>query len=477
MTALTPVQIEALRRSANKKGFCQWLEMGLGKTLVALQEFQNLVDADRVVSRLVVICPNSFKGGWREEIEKHGFDFDVHVVETDKVKAAQEFVSRATFTKPPVLVVHYQGVRLPHIRNLVEKFKEGRFVMLVIDESIALKDPRAQQTQAVFGIARGCSVVRMLSGKPQTQGPCDLWSQLYLTGATEGQSYWSFKNTYCRLGGWKMKEIVGTQNEGQLQKRMSPYAFIAKKEDWLVGMPEKVYTTRRYALTPILAQKYAEMEKLFVTWVETQGGKERVSVEIAVTKYQKLSQITAGFIHNEDGTAKALVPDKDNPRLHLLADVLDEIEGKVAVVFVNRYIGDQLWRFFGSRHMQPAIIIGDMKTEEVQHHKHRFNNDPACKVILLQAVAGKYGHTILGDQLNVGDACSHMIFYQSSYSLDDRSQVEDRIHRMGQRASACTYVDLAGSEMDYNVLGALQRKESLYQKIMGMAGSASARAA
>ena len=39
---------------------------------------------DKICTRLVVIAPNSFKSGWRAEIEKHGFDFDVHVYEASK---------------------------------------------------------------------------------------------------------------------------------------------------------------------------------------------------------------------------------------------------------------------------------------------------------------------------------------------------------------------------------------------------------
>ena len=71
---LDPVQIEALKFGAGKRGVGYFLEMGLGKTLLALEEFSR---AD--LTRLVVVSPNSFKRGWQDEIEKHGFSFDVHV--------------------------------------------------------------------------------------------------------------------------------------------------------------------------------------------------------------------------------------------------------------------------------------------------------------------------------------------------------------------------------------------------------------
>ena len=58
-----------------------------------------------------------------------------------------------------------------------------------------------------------------------------------------------------------------------------------------------------------------------------------------------------------------------------------------------------------------------------------------------------------------------MIFFENSYSLDTRAQVEDRIHRQGATAESCLYVDLAGSSYDAAVVAALQRKEQMFLKV------------
>jgi hypothetical protein len=57
-----------------------------------------------------------------------------------------------------------------------------------------------------------------------------------------------------------------------------------------------------------------------------------------------------------------------------------------------------------------------------------------------------------------------MIFFESSYSLDTRTQDEDRIHRRGQTAN-CLYIDISGSELDRRVVKALQKKEDLYEAV------------
>ena len=70
MSDLAPVQLEAIVRANGRRGFAYFMEMGLGKTLTVLTEFRVLRMCGEV-DRLVVICPNSFKSGWADEIEKH----------------------------------------------------------------------------------------------------------------------------------------------------------------------------------------------------------------------------------------------------------------------------------------------------------------------------------------------------------------------------------------------------------------------
>jgi len=96
-----------------------------------------------------------------------------------------------------------------------------------------------------------------------------------------------------------------------------------------------------------------------------------------------------------------------------------------------------------------------------QAEKQRFE-DPDCRVILLQADAGKYGHTLVGTE---DDPCGTMLFFENTYSLDTRSQIEDRIHRMGTVAESCLYVDLSGSDIDERIARALQRKEAMFLSI------------
>jgi SNF2 family DNA or RNA helicase len=451
---LLEVQQKAITSAHDRPGFAYYMEMGLGKTLTALTEFQILVEA-KLATRLVVICPNSFKAGWVDEITKHGLNFRPFVFESGADWINDMFL-REQFDKPPVLIINYEAIRKEDTFNYIRKFVSGRAAMIVLDESVQIKTYNSQQTKAALALAQYFVYKRILSGKPVTQGPHDLWAQMKFIGAIS-EKYFPFKTTFCRMGGFKAKNVVGTQNEELLAAKIEKFIFRASKAEW-TDLPPKMYTSRQYNLPPKLAAQYKSMEDDFVLWLDEN---ENVAVDAFITKYIKLAQIQSGFIIKEDGSTEELVPPEDNPRFNLVKDIIEEAPGKVVVPYIHRYTSHLLLRALEEYY--PAMIKGGMSPEEITFNKARFNNDSECRVILVQTRAGKYGHTLLGGE-DVIDKCSTMVFAENSYSLDDRSQIEDRIHRHGQTES-CLYVDVWGTALDRRVTQALQAKESIAQAV------------
>lgn len=467
---LLGVQLAALRASSGMHGFAFFMEQGLGKTLTALAEFVDLVAA-REVTRLVVVCPNSFKNGWKEEAEKQGLDFDFYI--WDGNDNTYNWWLRQEFKKPPVLVVNYEAIRARKVmrgkshvwhegeRSLqFQKFVEGKNAMIVFDESIQLATNNSAQTIGAIRLAKHFVYSRILSGKPIRQGPADLWGQMRCIYHLDGFEYQPFKTAFSRMGGFKMKQVMGAQNEDILAERIDPVVFRATKADW-TDLPPKSWTIREYTLTPELKAKYKSMEDDFVLWINSD---EVVTIDAAITKYMKLQQIQCGWIYDEDGKAHQLVDDDRNPRLQLLLDVLDtEVSGKVAIPYHHKPVLAQLLRALGGE-QKCAYIKGGMSPNEISEQKRRFNEDDECRYILLQDGASKYGHTLLGSP-TPGNMCYTMLFYENNYSLDTRSQIEDRIHRHGQTADAVLYLDLVGTPLDRDCVKALQRKENIFQAV------------
>ena len=465
MSSLDPVQVAALEFSEGKQGVGWFLEQGLGKTLLALTEFSFLYQTGKV-DRMIVVAPNSFKKGWLEEIEKHGFQFNVHIWRSTKKLAAADFLN-GRHEKPPVLIINFEAARMPGVLRALQIWACRGSAYLAIDESIQIKSHKSAQTKAIHKLAQWspftgetmlCRYVRILTGRPQTQGPHDLWGQLRAIGLFRETNFYAFRGAFCVMGGWENKEVIRAKNTEALARAMEGSVFQAKKADWLPGLPRKDQTIRDYKMSSAQQAQYNQMEKQFL--LEIAEGV--ITVEVAIAKYAKLAQIQTGFIYDEDRIVHELVKPEENPRLNLLKQILEEeVVGKCCVVYRHRAILPVLIRALAE--YDPAWIKGQMKPDETEEQKARFNSDPHCRVILLQCDAAKYGHTLCLQPEE--DKCRTMIFFENSYSADTRDQIEDRIHRRGQTGEYVLYLDMSGSDLDRRIVKALQRKDQLYRSV------------
>ena len=350
---------------------------------------------------MIVICPNTFKAGWNDEIDKHGFSFDVHIWRSTKKAAAADFLN-SRHDKPPVLILNYEAARTPGVNRALQIWAARGYAYLAIDESIQIKGHKSAQTKAVHKLAQWspftgetmlCRYVRILTGRPQTQGPHDLWGQLRAIGLFRETNFYAFRGAFCIMGGWEMKEVVRAKNTEALARAMEGSVFQAKKADWLPLLPRKSMTIRDYQMSDDQQRQYNQMEKQFL--LEIANG-DIVTVEVAIAKYAKLAQIQTGFIYDEDRIVHELVKPEENPRLNLLKQLLEEeVEGKCCIVYRHRAVLPILIKALAE--YDPAWIKGQMKPDETSEQKARFNEDPHCRVILLQCDASKYGHTLLGE--------------------------------------------------------------------------------
>jgi len=468
MAGLLEVQQEALKASGGREGgFAYWMEMGLGKTYTALTEFVQLV-AEGKATRLVVVCPNSFKTGWRDEIVKQGVNVDPWIYSSG---ADNDRFLIKRYDKPPVVIVNYEAIRRAGTQEFIRKFVARRKCMVVFDESIQLKTNNSLQTKAAIMLAREFKYARILSGKPMTQGPHDLWGQMRALGKLNGMNYYSFRNLFCKMGGYMAKKVVGAQNEKLLAEMIDPHVFRATKARW-TDLPPKIPIIREFSMAPGQVSRYRSMEEEFVAWLK--NGDE-VTVEAAITKYIKLAQIKFGFIIDEDGKTHELVERANNPHVNTVKEIIEtEVTGKTVVVYHHRYAGEVLLGELAE--YSPAFIKGGMTPEEITYHRDRFNRDNVCRVICIQTTAGRYGHTLIGGD-EPENHCSTMIFAENTWSLDTRSQLEDRIHRIGQKGDSCLYLDLVCSPLDRKIVHALQEKQNIFDAVMKHVGRSQAKAA
>lgn len=456
-TPLFGVQKEALRLSKDRQGFGFWMEQGLGKSLVTLAEYTNYLFEDKV-DGWVVACPNTLKENWKLEAEKHGANLNVYIWPDDFKK-----LHPSKLKERFLLAVNYEALGVGQAGKFMEELFPTCRVGFTLDESVQIKNPRSDRGAECQYLGRMAAFTRCLSGKPQVQGPQDMWAPLVFTKAIEAKEmlYSAFKARYCKRGGYKGQQIIGVANEEELNSIILAHGFRAKKKDWL-DIPDKLPQIRKVELSAVQKEHYQELAEEFFTIV---NGSE-ISPAMTITQLLKLQQIVSGFVIDDNRKVQRIV--EKIPKMEELVEIIDESPGKVIVV---AYFSESI-ELLRKRlaHLNPAIIQGEQKMDKdtsVEKEKAKFNLDPSCRVIIVQTSSAKYGHTLLGDTTSPDSSnkCSTTIFYENSFSLDDRVQMEDRNHRIGQTLPVSLF-DFVTSPIDTRIIRALQRKELLSQAVL-----------
>jgi len=186
------------------------------------------------------------------------------------------------------------------------------------------------------------------------------------------------------------------------------------------------------------------------------GNDREVSVTNILTRLLRLSQLTGGFICDDEGNAPQNI---SRAKLNALSDILEEAqqEGKKLVV-IARFVPEikAICAMLEKSKVGYSLIMGGVKDREEQ--VARFQNDPDCQVFVGQIATAGLGITLT--------AASTLVFYSTDYSMSNHEQARARIHRVGQQKN-CTYLYLvAKNTVDEKVLKALRSKADLARSLV-----------
>lgn len=471
-----PVQIEALRRSYHglatqtkvdgekftkylphhggpAKGWAHFMEMRLGKTPVTLAEFE-LFRRDYGFKRLAILSPNSFKKTWGQEIDKFGVLLPSHVFESKRRADAYQWCENHD---EGVFVINYEALRQTQTQHLLESWVDNK-TMLVADESVLIKNYTAVMTKAALKLSKKAGAVRILTGQPCPQGVHDLYSQLRFVGQLERVNFYGFRNRFALMGGWQGKQVVGVKNRDQLSELLGKISFVAKRRNWAVTN-EPDYETVRLEMSKIQRQHYQSMDRELIVFLDEQ--EDAISADQAGAKWAKLQQISSGFIYNDRGDVQLLLPFHKTHKFMDLEQRLQFISGKVLIMAHHAATVRLLYE-----HLPDSAIIASGLTmknlgKNVEDEKTRFNSDDSCKIMVAQVKAVKYGHTLLGTP---NEPCDTTIYFENSFSLDDRIQSEQRNQTVA-KSDPIHIIDYVSGEAEKRVIDRLQRKQQIAELI------------
>lgn len=280
-------QRDEFMKSTLYAAWCLFWEQGTGKTKATIDVASYLAMTDQI-DVLLVIAPNGVHLNWlQDEIPAHMPDAlrkQTRTFAYRTAKAGTKWFKEAlksflTWDKGfRVLSVSYDCFMVKDAKLAIWNFIQGKRVMMVADESEAIKNPSAKRSISVLAASKYAVVRRVLNGTPVGNGPFDLYAQVkfvdpdFWTGK-EIQGYTEFKQSYGRFvkkenaDGKKYDFLIGYRRLNELNSFLSEIGSRVLKED-VLDLPPKIYTKRYFEPTPKQWQHYLNLQDEFMTWLE-----------------------------------------------------------------------------------------------------------------------------------------------------------------------------------------------------------------
>jgi hypothetical protein len=328
-------QLTAFERSKDMAAFALFMEMGTGKTKVAIDTAGHLFTEQKIDALLVIGNKGSYRNWVDNEIPAHlPGDIPRYVTYWDSAASKPLQETYEDIMRPGgyflrVLVMNVESLAFKRSFALAEKFCKAFATMLVVDESTTVKNPGAARSKVAAKLGALCRYRRIMTGEPITNSPLDLYAQCEVLG--QGllgfRSYYAFRAVYADMvqisaGQRAFKKIVGYKNLDNLTRSIQAWSYRVKKEDCL-DLPPKVYLTHTVELTDEQRALYDRLREDALA--ELNG--ELVTAPLVITKLLRLHQVVCGHLTDDTGT----VHDVKNNRLDALLDVVEETAGKVII--------------------------------------------------------------------------------------------------------------------------------------------------
>jgi SNF2 family DNA or RNA helicase len=458
-------QAKAFFLSRDKLAYALFMEMGTGKTKVSLDITAYLYMQGEVTSVLIT-APNGVHTQWiLEQIPAHlpdsvkykAFDYTSNLT-AERKRALQEVLNYKEGLR--ILAVNIEALSgekgLAFIKDFLQSDPDN---LWIIDESVLIKNPSSSRTKNCLKLAPLAKYKRILSGAPVTKGIEDLYTQFrFLDPDILGHnSFYTFRNRYCVMGGWENKKVIDYMNVEELSKKIEAWSFRVRKSDCL-DLPEKVYITKPVQLTDEQIKLYRELCKEYLAKLSEN---DHLTVLNGASLIMRLQQLVCGFLPNSEGThVYHVVPFEKHPRLKAVEDILDLVEGKVII-----------WARFSHDIYNLQKLLKVLGVSCVTYHGETPQVDRAAAVNNFRREDELSPRVFIGNPAAAGTGlnlavANTVIYYSNDFNASTRWQSEDRTHRIGMTGS-CTYIDLISPHtVDEKILYALKNKKSVSDMII-----------
>ena len=422
-----------------------FLDMGLGKTCAVLSALTDehlpvLVSAPKRVAEEV----------WPAEVALWRPDLKIQVVGTKDGNAE----ARAEILATTMADIVVMGRDLFH-----ETVKSaGRYRTLVIDEISGYKSKGSARWKTANILQKKIKNVWGLTGTPSPNGLLDIWAQVALLdqGQRLGKNFGAYKERYFFPQKLVWNPSIGRQIPVDFTTKPGAdvriHAILADlclsmQTEGRIKLPEFTINRFNVPLDKKAVNAYRDMEADFVANLEILGTIHSAANAAVLTS--KLSQITAGFLYNDDQDINPGHSWIHDAKIDALAEIVEATDSPLLVFY--RYQAE-LQRI-KARFPQATDVKNEKNVQD------RWN---AGEIPMLLAHPASAGHG-----LNLQKGPGHtMVWTTLPTSLEQWDQANKRLHRQGQKNAVVSHVLHTPGTVDVVDWARLVDKKSVQDALM-----------
>ena len=430
-------------------------DMGLGKTAQAIAACERLR-----AGRVLVICPNTLKGNWAEEIEKWVPGRHVSVLRGTRERKEQTVRG---FVRG-FLVVNIESVRRGYTKEVVgghtKRVPSGepglidgllgvRWDVVIVDEAHSIKNRKSGQTGGVRRLAAAAERVYLLTGTPIMNRVDELWSPLHVLYPARYSSFWAFVREHAIAYRGRYGWVVDGKptRPDKLRREIAPVFLRREKEEVFPDMPRKVYQKMWLDLEGEQLRIYRDIEKTAMAQIDETTTVVTPGILAQLTRCKQVA-VSPGLIGGRP----------EGVKLDALMDILLGTDQKVLVFsqFAEAIkLAAGRLREAGVGH---AVFIGDTPEAERSEVIHRFQADPDVRIFLATMQAGGSGLTLT--------AASLVVFLDKHWTPAMNEQAVDRT-RPHMQTRPVQIIELLGRDtVDEMIEDVLAGKVSIIKAVI-----------
>lgn len=409
-----------------------FLEMGLGKSVIALTAILELCLERFEISRVLVIAPlRVARDTWPAEIQKWDHLKDL----TYSVAVGTANVRRAALRQKTFVHI----INRENVQWLIEDSGiPWQYDMVVIDELSSFKSHQSKRFKSLMKARPGVRRMVGLTGTPSSNGLMDLWSEFRVLdmGKRLGRFITHYREQFFepdRRNGMQVfsyKPRAGAERE--IYRRIGDITISMRSADYL-KMPECVMNTVPVKLDSTEYEVYEEMESKMVTELD---GVEIDAVNAAALT-GKLCQLANGAIYTPDGNTVFF----HKRKLDALEDLIEGANGKpVLVAYWYKHDLARIQERFKVRELKSSKDITDWNAGKIP-------------VAVIHPASAGHG-------LNLQAGGSTLIWFGLTWSLELYQQTNARLWRQGQQAETVViHHIITRGTVDEDVMQSLSEKD------------------